>query len=49
MLSTLGIHDAKNEKKKGHGWGRAFTANIRQWMESNYSEWDSVMSGKPRT
>ena len=39
----LGIHNAKNEKKTAHGWGTAFTLELKEWIESKYSEWTSVM------
>jgi len=41
---VVGIHNAKNENQDGHGWGTAFTMDLKDWIESKYSDWASVMT-----
>ena len=38
-----GIHNANNENHDGHGWGTAFTMELKEWIGSKYSEWTSIM------
>lgn len=45
----VGIHNAKNEKKAAHGWGTAFTLELKEWIESKYPEWTSVIGNSSKT
>merc|ERR1719483_1063518 len=41
---VVAIHNAKNTKQEGHGWGTAFTLELKEWIESKYPEWTSAMA-----
>jgi len=41
---VVGIHNASNDKKAGHGFGTVFTPELKNWIEDIYPKWGSIMS-----